>query len=166
MLTRKQLTESGGEKAFAVLDKDETKAYRAIVESRVLMDQYGDVAQKLVKMPGANLAQRFDTAAKTFLGIPNVGVDLASLRGSVLRIGGAMQGSRVQLSDNDIKAVEGMIPTVSDTTGTALQRLGNVMKILDAMKRVALGEVPNSKLHDLIEAHAKPKIKTVGEAIR
>lgn len=165
IMTRKQLTERGGEKTFAVLDKDETKAYRGIIEARVLMDQYADIAQKLAKAPGANLAQQFDAVTKTFLGIPNIGVELDSLRGSILRIAGTLQGSRVQLSDNDVKAVAGMIPTAADSTGTALQRLGNVMKILDVMKRVALGDVPNSKLHDLVNQTSRPKLKSA-EPIR
>lgn len=165
-LSQKELTALGGEKTYAILDKAETQAYRNIVEARVIMDQYTDIAAKLVKMPGANLAQRFDTTAKTFLGIPNIGVDLDSMKGSILRIAGALQGSRVQLSDADVRAVSGMIPTVADSTGTAMQRLGNVTKILDVMKRVALGDVPNSTLHDLITQTRTPTRVKVGAPIR
>lgn len=158
-MSQDRLTSEGGEKKYAVLDRDETKAYRGVVEAKVLTRRYADIAQQLTKKAGLNLAQRFGTAAQTLLGIENVGVDLDAMRGSVLRLAGTFQGSRVQLSDNDVKAVAGMIPTVGDTTGTAMQRLRNVDLILSTMQKVALGEVPNNTLTSLIEQHAIPKLK-------
>ena len=112
----------------------------SIREATFLLDQFEAVVKQLTNQPGANLTQAASMYAQTAFGVDNPGVVFSAMEGTVLRLAGAMQGSRVQLSDQDRKAVMGMMPTPMDTIQSGLRRLNTVRGIFQAMADAQLGE--------------------------
>ena len=126
-------------------------AFQSAKEADAILGQYLDLSRALVTSPGANFGQALTMYAKTTLGVDNPGVAFDALRGTLLRMARAMQGSSSQLSNLDAKSVGGMLPSPMDTAPTAIKRLEIAGKIIQNMKDVQLGKMPPSKLLDNIE---------------
>jgi hypothetical protein len=126
---------------YIVIDRDkQMPQLTSIGESKILIAQFVPLVQGLTTTPGANFGQAASMWAQNKFGVDNPGVAFDAMRGTVLRMAGAMQGSRVQLSDQDRKAVEGMLPTPMDTAQSGMRRLQTVARILDSMEGALLGD--------------------------
>ena len=126
---------------YIVIDRDkQMPQLTSIGESKILIAQFVPLVQGLTTTPGANFGQAASMWAQNKFGVDNPGVAFDAMRGTVLRMAGAMQDSRVQLSDQDRKAVEGMLPTPMDTAQSGMRRLQTVARILDSMEGALLGD--------------------------
>ena len=125
---------------YRVVDAKIGDQLTSIQEMRQILGQFDELSKGLATQPGANFPQAVQMYAKTQLGMDDDGVAWDVLGGTVLRLAGAMQGSRVQLSDQDRRAVEKMLPTKLDGIGSARRRLATVTRILDAMENAQFGD--------------------------
>ena len=112
----------------------------SIGEMQDLLAEYDPLVKELAKEPGANFGRALELWGQTRLGQRNPGVAFEAMRGTVLRLAGAMQGSRVQLSDQDRKAVENMLPTTLDGLDSGQQKLEVVRRILGSMYNAHFGD--------------------------
>src|SRR3990167_9223840 len=115
------LQKGGGEAKFAVMDVKAYDAFQSAKEADAILGQYLDLSRALVTSPGANFGQALTMYAKTTLGVDNPGVAFDALRGTLLRMARAMQGSSSQLSNLDAKSVGGMLPSRSEEHTSELQ---------------------------------------------
>ena len=156
------IEKQGGEKRYALFDDKTATAYRAILESKALTSEWGKVIQGLATQPGQNFAIAVREKLKESFGVENTATAIDALRGSILRFAGAMQGSRVQLSNADRESVERLFPNILDSQATARQRLSTLVNIITAMEDVQLGKVTNADLSLVIGRAAPPVPKQVG----
>lgn len=159
------LQQGGGESKFAVMNAKSFDAFMAAKEADGVLGQYLDISRSLTNTPGANLLQVAAFYAKTKLGVDNPGVGFEALRGSVLRMARAMQGSSQSLSNLDANAVAGMLPSESDSMPTALRRLEIAAKLVQNMKDAQLGKVSPTKLLEQIETAKNEVAKTQGTVV-
>jgi hypothetical protein len=164
--SRKDLIAKGGGDRYVVFDEYQERAFQAVQESKVLLNRWVQATSKLTEVPGQNFAQAVEGYFKSALGIPNIKTELDALQGSILRFAGAIQGSRIQLSDQDRKSVEKMFSGILDTKPSGLLRLGVLNDIVTAMEDIQLGRRKPSELSDLIRKGAtrieKPPLTPVG----
>ena len=163
--TMDQMQKGGGEEKFAVMNVKSYEAFMAAKEADGVLGQYLDISRSLTNTPGANLLQVAAFYAKTKLGVDNPGVGLEALRGSVLRMARAMQGSSQSLSNLDANAVAGMLPSEMDTVSTALKRLEISAKLIQNMKDTQLGKVQPAKMLEQIESAKKDIARMQGTVI-
>jgi hypothetical protein len=164
--SRDDLVKQGGGQRFVVFDEYQERAFQAVQESKVLLNRWQQATAKLTKAPGQNFAQAVEGYFKSALGIPNIKTELDALSGSILRFAGAIQGSRIQLSDQDRKSVEKMFSGILDTEQSGMLRLGVLGDIVTAMEDIQLGRRKPSELSDIIRKGAgtieKPPLKRTG----
>lgn len=151
------LRKQGGEGKFAVMNGKSYEAFAAAKEADGILGQYLDLSKALTTTPGANFGQALVMYAKTKGGVENPGVQFDALKGTILRMARAMQGSSQSLSNLDANSVGGMLPTPMDTAQTAIQRLEVAAKIVQNMKDVQLGKLAPEALMDKI-AEAKQQV--------
>lgn len=146
------LKTQGGEDKFAVMNNKSYEAFAAAKEADGILAQYLDISKVLTTTPGANFTQALIMYAKTKGGVENPGVQFDALKGTILRMARAMQGSSQSLSNLDANSVAGMLPSTTDTAQTALQRLEVAAKIVQNMKDTQLGKMQPEQLLDKISA--------------
>ena len=147
------LAKSGGESKFAVLDEKKAAAFNAAKQTEMMLGQYLDVVKTFTNKPGANIGQALTFYGKTYMGIENPGRVLAALRGQILQMAKAQQGSAQSLSNLDAKSVEGMLPNEWDSIQTGLQALEISAKLTRNSKLVQLGKyAPDTLLADIDKA--------------
>lgn len=162
--TRASLEKMGGQSAVQEFDANGEKAYQSIQEGKVLLGKWVDLANQLADKPGQQFQKGVEEYAKNVIGVPNLKTGMESLQGSILRFAGSIQGSRVQLSDQDRKSVENLFPGMWSTKAVAKQRLGVLRDILQAMDDVQMNRIKPAELSDKINGAMKgTRPKRVGD---